>query len=312
MNASEFNKLIRNFPEMEASYIRDIEEEITKAPYCQSLHILLARLKQDQSDPSTQQFIQKAAVYSSNRGHLKHILEQKISTIKFSDPVPQLSQPVVGIETTSEVASQDQKISVGSGSIVPAQKSEIDTKEFVHDSSFDSIADELMVDLEILKDKTETFSKLSGSTESTKESTKGSTQAETKSKIKETKISSGIGLTSKTTKGLDETDLLLNEIKSSRKKIKSDNNRQSEQLEIIDQFIKAKQVTIKPPEKSIQRQDLTENSGAYSENVISETLVEILVRQGKRDKAIDVLKKLIWKFPQKKALFATRIQELSK
>jgi hypothetical protein len=40
--------------------------------------------------------------------------------------------------------------------------------------------------------------------------------------------------------------------------------------------------------------------------------VEILLRQGKKDKAIEVLKKLIWKFPQKKAIFAAQIDELKK
>ena len=56
--------------------------------------------------------------------------------------------------------------------------------------------------------------------------------------------------------------------------------------------------------------DLSENSSAFGDNIISETLVEILIKQGKKDKAIEVLRKLIWKFPQKKAIFATQIDEL--
>jgi len=45
---------------------------------------------------------------------------------------------------------------------------------------------------------------------------------------------------------------------------------------------------------------------------VSETLVDILIQQGKKDKAIEVLKKLIWKFPQKKTYFAAQIEELKK
>jgi hypothetical protein len=41
-------------------------------------------------------------------------------------------------------------------------------------------------------------------------------------------------------------------------------------------------------------------------------LVELLLKQGKKEKAVEMLKKLIWKFPQKKAYFAARIQELKK
>ena len=58
--------------------------------------------------------------------------------------------------------------------------------------------------------------------------------------------------------------------------------------------------------------DLAEKSLAYGDNIVSETLVEILLKQGKKDKAIEVLKKLIWKIPQKKAYFAAQIEELKK
>jgi predicted Zn-dependent protease len=58
--------------------------------------------------------------------------------------------------------------------------------------------------------------------------------------------------------------------------------------------------------------DLTEKSASFGENIVSETLVELLLKQGKKEKAVEMLKKLIWKFPQKKAYFAARIQELKK
>ena len=52
--------------------------------------------------------------------------------------------------------------------------------------------------------------------------------------------------------------------------------------------------------------------GEYGGRFVSETLVEILVKQGKKDRAIEVLKKLIWKYPQKKAYFASQIEDLKK
>jgi len=58
--------------------------------------------------------------------------------------------------------------------------------------------------------------------------------------------------------------------------------------------------------------DLSEKSLTYGENIVSETLVQILLKQGKTEKAIEVLKKLIWKFPQKKAYFAAQIEDLKK
>ena len=48
------------------------------------------------------------------------------------------------------------------------------------------------------------------------------------------------------------------------------------------------------------------------DDIISESLAKIFVNQGKKEKAIDIYKKLIWKFPQKKALFAAQIEKLKK
>ena len=107
-------------------------------------------------------------------------------------------------------------------------------------------------------------------------------------------------------------EVLITEIKSTRKRMKPESSRQAEQLEIIDLFIKSKSAVVRPPEGPVVRQDLTESLDQYSENVISETLVDILIGQGKTSKAIEVLRKLIWKYPQKKHLFAARIQDLSK
>ena len=90
---------------------------------------------------------------------------------------------------------------------------------------------------------------------------------------------------------------------------------QKEQIEIIEQFI-ITQPSIKGKvaveEKSLPKEDLSDKSLLYYENIISETLVEILIKQGKKEKAIEVLKKLIWKFPQKKAYFAAQIEDLKK
>ena len=108
---------------------------------------------------------------------------------------------------------------------------------------------------------------------------------------------------------------LIKEIKTTKKKIKPEGAKQKEQFEIIDQFIKTqptisntKAKTPLPPSTA----DLTENTQAFGDHIISETLVDILLKQGKKEKALEVLKKLIWKFPQKKAYFAAQIEELKK
>lgn len=111
-----------------------------------------------------------------------------------------------------------------------------------------------------------------------------------------------------------KSDPLIEEIKTTKKKIAPENEKTKEQIEIIDQFIKAQpSITARPRSEMANAGDLTEvKSGEFADNVISETLVEILIRQGKKEKAIEVLKKLIWKFPQKKTYFAAQIEDLKK
>jgi tetratricopeptide (TPR) repeat protein len=118
-----------------------------------------------------------------------------------------------------------------------------------------------------------------------------------------------------TGKKLPGPDPLIEAIKTTRKKIEPENEKTREQIEIINQFIKAKPVIVtNPAAPGVTEPDMSESirSGEFSDHIVSETLVEILLKQGKKDKAIEVLKKLIWKFPQKKTYFAARIDELKK
>jgi len=48
------------------------------------------------------------------------------------------------------------------------------------------------------------------------------------------------------------------------------------------------------------------------EDVLTESLAKIFLGQGKTDKAIEIYKKLIWKFPQKKAYFASQIEQIKR
>jgi predicted Zn-dependent protease len=102
---------------------------------------------------------------------------------------------------------------------------------------------------------------------------------------------------------------LIEEIKSSKRKPKLVSPKVAEQGEIIDQFIKVAP-TLPRTQPTETTTDLSEESVNYGDNIVSETLVEILLKQGKKAKAIEMLKKLIWKFPQKKAYFAAQIDAL--
>ncbi len=114
-------------------------------------------------------------------------------------------------------------------------------------------------------------------------------------------------------KTLTDEDALVAEISSKKNEILTVDHKQKEQIEIIENFIRTQPGLSKPRmEGDGPASDLSDKNQHFADNVISETLVEILLKQGKKAKAIEVLKKLIWKFPQKKAYFAAQIEDLRK
>ena len=112
----------------------------------------------------------------------------------------------------------------------------------------------------------------------------------------------------------DAQDKIIDDIKKNNAELKPESEKQKEQINLINQFIKTQPSISNPKEHPAQTSgDLSQiKSGEFTDNIISETLVEILIKQGKKDKAIEVLKKLIWKYPQKKAYFASQIEDLKK
>lgn len=88
-----------------------------------------------------------------------------------------------------------------------------------------------------------------------------------------------------------------------------------DQQKLIEEFIsslnKVKSKTLLPPGQEKSVEDLSSESIEFDSNLVTETLAKLYVKQGKTEKAIEIYRKLIWKFPQKKAYFAARIEELN-
>ena len=96
------------------------------------------------------------------------------------------------------------------------------------------------------------------------------------------------------------------------KSVKASKSPRTKKNELIDKFI-ADEPTITPG-KAVRENpsDLSKASSELKEDLVSENLAIIYAKQGNAGKAIEIYKKLIWKFPQKKASFAARIEELKK
>ena len=84
---------------------------------------------------------------------------------------------------------------------------------------------------------------------------------------------------------------------------------------IITEFIKKEPriSQVKNPQSESDEQekdDLSENSTRFYSDIASEYLAEIYVEQGKTDRAIEIYKNLILKFPEKESYFAGLIKKL--
>lgn len=111
----------------------------------------------------------------------------------------------------------------------------------------------------------------------------------------------------------ENTSSEVNSVKSTTAK-KDPPLKKNDQVSIIDAFIK-NNPSIKPATPDSPKalaKDLSEPSQQLKDELVTENLALILVKQGKKEKAVEVYKKLILKVPQKKAYFATQIEELQK
>ncbi len=310
LEKKQFYTLLNNYTSLtreEAEVLLSLEKEF---PYSQVIHSLAARATQDNQLPEKEDQLHLGAIYTTDRAVFKSIMTATPQERK-SEPsesyqaeipeVIEIIQPEVKeIHAAVTEIPENAIVSETTDSNKPLQ---IDSYPEVNSVDYtsvdDSFYDEIAYDLHRLKELKHIFE------ETAEQFENGTLSASLDSETNHKKKS----------KNLDPTDELLTEIKSSKKKVKPDGPKQKEQIEIIEQFIKT-QPSIKgkvaTEEKSVPKDDLSEKSLIYNENIISETLVEILVKQGKKEKAIEVLKKLIWKFPQKKAYFAAQIEDLKK
>jgi predicted Zn-dependent protease len=195
---------------------------------------------------------------------------------------------------------------------VSAGKGSVNLKS--HKKESPHTAQKKLVPAKKIGKKVDTKSTIKGKGQGSKKATKATTKV-AKAKNKN-KVAGKSKKAKPLKKKLKNGDDLLLEIEASKRKLRVENPKQQEQINLIDQFIKSQPSISNAREKGVTHVptgDLAAfKQGEFGDQIISETLVSILVSQGKKEKAVEVLRKLIWKFPQKKAYFAAQIEELKK
>lgn len=272
MEKERFLQLAKNYTSLTEEETNDLDALQKEFPYSQVIHNLASRGAQDNNLGSSKTLLGISAVYSTDRTVLKNIITAPRTERAVAEPI--VAEPIVAEPIVPEPV-------VFSG---------------------EAISDEIIIDLNRLQELKHDF-------EVSVEAFQHYKPVPQKPEKKVTQKKKDEPLTIVPE---PSGEVLLEEIKTSKKKIAPETTKQKEQIEIIDQFIKKQPSITKNNGPVPDASDLAEKSLSLTDNLVSETLVEILLRQGKKDKAIEVLKKLIWKFPQKKAIFAAQIDELKK
>jgi hypothetical protein len=311
-------------------------------PYFQALYPLITIGSKNFSTQSEKKYLQSAAIYALDRRHLKEILTKDFNSTTTGEKQDNANKnKVVGgsIQANKNtISNPDSKIEV----------THVPTSSHLPDSFFE----ELFKEMEALKAEKENYqktlerfeskeSKPKTKTSSTKKTTtkpkttsakktstakkstvtKATAKKSTTAKPKVTTKKTSSTKAKKTTKTAekkpkkDEHDII--EEITSRKELKISDAHKKEQLSIINNFIEKEPVLtkrIKPDNQTNKQEaeDLSASSTNLSDDVVSETLAKLMIKQGRKQKAIDIYKKLIWKFPQKKTYFVEIIDELKK
>lgn len=305
MNSTGFRSLVKNFTALTPEEYEQLKQLSSTFPYSQLLHVLKSRASKDLVDTDHTSVLNRTAIYSTERAIVKwamttpsrkrsaEVLEVAVTQAKTTaTPVAEAKvapAPVVEVKATSApaaVVTPTAKVSPSA----PLEKEKpilAKTASPVKPLEGDALRKDLAAELKKLQRLKHDF-----------EVSYETFQHNLHGQLPPVKSSTP-----------SEEPPLIEELKTTRKKLKMPSAKATEQHEIIDQFIKTKP-TMPKAKPAVPDADLAEDSVNYTDNIVSETLVSILVKQGKKVKAIEMLKKLIWKFPQKKAYFAAQIEDL--
>jgi hypothetical protein len=345
-----FIKVLNHYADSSVEEAREVLLLKESFPYSQLLHALSARLAKDHGFSTQQAELQLAAVYAADRGVLKEVMTEETIILNYTHT--QTSTGIAEVAPSERPVSVTAPVYTSSTSTHDLAEEVMHDLEKLNQArhNFEMLFDdhqpvikhaepELPV-AEIEKEEEEDAQEFVSTAKTRKERIKELAKAvqakeEEDTKPEETKSrKERIIELARAAQAKEESEAEEPEQKSKGRKKKAEHSgeelieeiankeeltpegeKQKQQLQIIEQFIKTqpsitqtKEKPFTPPSGDLS----TIKTGEFGDNVVSETLVEILVKQGKKDKAIEVLKKLIWKFPQKKAYFAAQIEDLRK
>jgi len=282
---------LMSFPgEISDTETKLLEEVLEKHPYFQLGQSLLAKAKHDQQAPDAYQALSRAAVSVPDRRLLRQLFYDNLRI----DPNG-TSRP-----TTNASSSEDEQ------KLASAPQAPVSSENYFSSLAEDQPSQDTLPSVE----SDEVYNELEENLRKLRES-KNRLSEEEKKKIADSGDEDHVYLPLERQLDLPSSTPFKEERFFQEKTYLAKN--QSQQSELIDQFIssgKETQIRAKADQEHKKEIDLSTDSTAVSDNIISENLADIYLRQGKKDKALEIYQKLIWKFPEKKSYFAAKIDTI--
>ncbi|WP_439483871.1 hypothetical protein [Cyclobacterium plantarum] len=274
VNSKEFLSLLHNSDQLNKDDFKDSLKLQEEFPYFLIPKVLGARYEWNNSATTSTTLLHWAAVLSPDRKRLKELVTEKIDLTHITG---EGQKPLLPDE-------KEEKEEVENQNIQPITSEDIDSEAANIETPSRPNRDEILRRLE------ENLKKIK------KKDAEGGHSGEHEKK-KEVADSSSEN---------EKEDLI-----ASIAKKEELYQRKKEQLDLINNFDE------KPIRLSRERMDqeenlpdLSEKSTLLNDNMLSESFAKLLVKQNKKQEAIEIYRKLILKFPKKKTYFADQIEQL--